>query len=432
MNSSWHETDLAIGAQIAAELFDVLAAKTTDPPGVTRKAYGNGERIAHELISGVAAKAGAKAEYDAAGNLFLVMPGEDRSREILVGSHVDTVPHGGNFDGAAGVIAGIAAQAVFHAADRRPPFDLTVVALRAEESCWFPYSYVGSKTALGILDPAVPDSVKRIDTGKTLAEHMREAGFDPDAVKGGAHRVNSKRTIAYIEPHIEQAPILVLDNLPVGVVTGIRGSFRYRQAKCIGAYAHSGAMPREYRKDAVMATSDLIQGMDRFWDGMEAKSADLTVTFGELGTNPEHHGFSKVPGETHICVDIRSQEQETLSIAETRLHELVADIEKKRGVRFELGERTGSKPALMSGHLQEMLHAAAKRIGIEARTMASGAGHDASVFSLHGVPSAMLFIRNTDGSHNPDEAMALADFNAALAVLVEMLSQPASAWPSTT
>ena len=430
MISSRRASDLTAGMQVASDLFNALAEKTANPPGVTRKAYGEGERIAHELITDAARLAGAEAEYDFAGNLFLTLPGEDRSGEILVGSHVDTVPHGGNFDGAAGVIAGVAAQTVFNNSGRQPPFDLTVIALRAEESCWFPYSYVGSKTALGILDPEIPDILRRSDTDRTLADHMREAGFDPDAVKRGACRIQKNKTIAYIEPHIEQAPVLELENIPVGVVTGIRGSFRYRDAKCFGAYAHSGAMPREYRKDSVMATSDLIQGMDQFWDEIISEDGDLTVTFGEITTDPEHHSFSKVPGETRICLDIRSQEKTTLDAAEIRLRELVSTIENKRNVLFELGDCTGSQPALMSEHLQGMLKEAAGQVGTKVKSMASGAGHDASVFALQGIPSAMLFIRNSNGSHNADEAMALSDFGTALEVLVEMVSQPASAWPT--
>ena len=430
--TAWSANDLKVGQMLARRLFETLERESADPPGVTRKAYGEGERMAYDLMIKETESFGVEVEHDAAGNLFITLPGEDRSRQILVASHIDTVGHGGNYDGAAGVIAGVCAQAIFHAAGRKPPFDLTVLIMRAEESCWFPYSYLGSKSALGILDPSVVDSLRRSDTGRTLAEHMREEGFDPEGVKKGASLIERDRVVAYFEAHIEQAPVLVNENIPVGIVTGIRGSFRYRTAKCLGAYAHSGAMPREYRKDASAATGELIYHMDGLWEEILAEGRDLTVTFGEVMTNPEQHGFSKVAGEMHICVDVRSQERETLDIVRARLQGLAKEIGAKRNVRFELGELTGSTPAIMAKPLQEMLIGAAEASGTPYRVMASGAGHDAATFANEGIPTAMIFIRNENGSHNPDEAMDMEDFDHALAVLAEALATSPDQWPQPT
>lgn len=425
---AWRKEDFAASQTLARRLFETLARETADPPGVTRVGFGEGERFAHDLLIGEARGRGFETTHDAAGNLFITQVGEDRSGTIYVGSHIDTVPHGGNYDGAAGVIAGLAAQATFHEAGAKPPFDLTVLVLRAEESCWFPHSYIGSKTALGILDGKLLDSLTRSDNGRTLADHMREGGFDPEAVRRGASRIDRQRAVAYIEPHIEQAPVLETADRPVGIVTGIRGSFRYRTARCVGAYAHSGAMPREYRKDAAAATGELIVRMDDLWTKMLGEGRDLTVTFGEVMTNPEQHGFSKVAGETHICLDVRSQDKATLDAVRQDLQAIAEDIAGRRQVRFEFGELSGSTPAVMSKPLQAMMAEAAKQAGVPYRAMASGAGHDASTFALEGIPTVMLFIRNQNGSHNPDEAMDMADFDKALAVLVHMLSMPATRW----
>ena len=426
--SAWTADELKAGQDLARRLFETLERESADPPGVTRKGYGEGERMAHELLVRETADFHVEIQHDAAGNLFLTLPGEDRSKQIIVASHIDTVPHGGNYDGAAGVVAGVAAQAIFHAAGRKPAFDLTVLVMRAEESCWFPYSYLGSKSALGILDPSVLDTLRRSDTGKTLAEHMVEEGFNPEGVKRGESLIKRDRVVAYFEPHIEQAPVLVDAGIAVGIVTGIRGSFRYRTAKCLGAYAHSGAMPRKYRQDTAAATGEFIHRMDQLWEAELDAGRDLTVTFGEIMTNPEQHGFSKVAGEMHICLDVRSQDKAELDSVQAKIDEVVADIAERRNVRFELGELTGSTPAVMSDKLQAMLAAAAKSTGTETLVMASGAGHDASTFALEGIPTAMLFIRNENGSHNPYEAMDLADFNQALAVLAETLAAPAESW----
>jgi beta-ureidopropionase / N-carbamoyl-L-amino-acid hydrolase len=429
---SFRLQDLKAGEGLARKLFDELARETADPPGVTRKAFGEGERIAHDAVIREATALGAEKAYDAAGNLFLTLPGADRSRCVLVASHMDSVPHGGNYDGAAGVIVGVCAQAVFHAAGRPPPFDLTVLAMRAEESCWFPHSYIGSKTALGIFDGKLLDTLKRSDTGRTLADHMREEGFDPEGVRRGESLIDKKRVAGYIEAHIEQGPVLIAEDLPVGIVTGIRGSFRYRTARCEGAYAHSGAAPREVRRDAVAATAELIHRMDDLWVEELAAGNDLTVTFGEVATNPEQHGFSKVAGETHICLDVRSRDQDTLDRVRQRLHGLAEEIGARRKVRFDLGEMTGSTPAVMSETLQGLLIEAAEKSGVPHKVMASGAGHDAATFALAGIPTAMVFIRNENGSHNPDEAMEMADFDQALKVMVHMLSAPADRWPEAT
>jgi beta-ureidopropionase / N-carbamoyl-L-amino-acid hydrolase len=419
---------LAEGSRLAASLFDVLASRTADPPGVTRIAYGEGECVAHAVMADVAGARGAAVAVDAAGNQYLTFPGQDRSRTIYIGSHLDSVPHGGNFDGAAGVILGLAAAAALARLDTAPPFDLCVLCLRAEESCWFPHSYVGSKTALGRLDPAVLDSVTRSDTGETLAWHMRALGFDPEAVRRGATRIDPARTITYLEPHIEQGPVLVAEGRALGLVTGIRGSFRYRDAAFHGAYAHSGATPRWLRHDAVVAASELVMAMQALWERMEADGHDLAVTFGIVGTDPAQHSFSKVPGEARLCIDVRSRSETTLDEVRQRLIKLGDVIAGRRGVRLVLGPLGGSTPAVMAPRLLDQLRAAAATAGVMPIELASGAGHDAATFANVGIPSGMVFIRNHNGSHNPDEQMAMADFDQALALVVALLQQPGEAW----
>ena len=413
---------------VARRLFDDLLAATADPPGVTRVAYGAGEVAAFDLMAAAAAGWGAERRLDAAGNQFLTLPGRDRSRAVMVGSHLDSVPHGGNFDGAAGVILGLALQASLAAEGTRPPFDLSVACLRAEESCWFPHSYVGSKTALGRLEPDVLDGVRRSDTGRTLAEHMRDLGFDPEAVRRGERLIDPAAIVAFVEPHIEQAPKLVAAGVPLGIVTAIRGSFRFRTIRILGEYAHSGAMPRELRRDAGLAGARLVVAADALWDRLTAAGHDVTVTFGEIGTNPAAHGFSKVPGEMHLCLDVRSQSAATLAEAEREVRAIAARVAAEAGVSIDLGPRTGSDPAPMAAAVVDRLEAAAERAGVPAIRMASGAGHDAATFATAGIPSAMLFIRNENGSHNPDEAMVMADVDAALAVLRAFVEDPAPGW----
>jgi len=412
------------GRDLARRLFREIAARTADPPGVTRVAYGEGEEEAHTIVAEAAQALGAERLHDAAGNLYLVLAGKDRGRVLLVGSHLDSVPHGGDYDGVAGVLMGLALMADLAASGRTPPCDLAVVCLRAEESCWFPYSYIGSKSALGLLDPAVLDEVSRSDDGQSLAAHIARLGHDPGAVRRGARLYEPDRIAGYIEPHIEQAPSLTDADVPVGLVTGIRGSVRFRRIAVTGVYAHSGAEPRPLRRDAGLAGARLITEMHEFWNRLEAEGRDLTVTFGEISTDPAEHGFSKVPGFLHLCLDIRSEEPGSLEIAEAELRDMAVRIAGETGCGIDLGPRTNSLPAPLSPRMRACFEEAASSLGIPTLTMPSGAGHDAATYAQAGVPAAMLFIRNRNGSHNPDEAMDFADFDAALTVLETALGDP--------
>lgn len=409
--------DSVAAVNFARDLLDEIAAGTRDLPGVTRVAYGEGEVLAFRVVSTAASRFGAETRFDAAGNMFITLPGQARGKHILIGSHMDSVPHGGNFDGAAGVVLGIALQSAMVSANLVPPFDLTVVALRAEESCWFPHSYIGSKTALGVLAPAVLEDVRRSDSGMTLAEHMLALDFAPDAVRRGETLLDVADIVAYIEPHIEQTSSLLNESLALGVVTGIRGSFRYRNIQCRGDYAHSGAAPRAERRDAALAGARLVCAMDDYWQDVLRDGGDLTVTFGQVSTNPDRHSFSAVAGEIALCLDVRSQDDAALEDAERALKAAIAAIECETGAEFDLGARSGSAPAVMSAPLMHLLHEGCVDGGIATRDMASGAGHDAATFAAAGVPTAMLFMRNENGSHNPDETMDIEDLGRALHVV---------------
>ena len=407
---------------LAVQLFDTLADRTRDTVGITRASYGDGEQFAHDLIADAGRVAGLAINTDAAGNLYVTLNGRDPAKgTFLIASHLDSVPQGGNFDGAAGVIAGIATLTAWKRAGFRPAGDVTVMAIRAEESTWFPYSYIGSKAALGLLPEAALE-IPRADTGRTLAQHMAELGFNPKAVARGEAHYNAGRLRGYVELHIEQGPVLVGRNIPIALVTGIRGSFRYRQARVLGEYGHSGAVPRAYRHDAVVAAADFVIQLDREWERLEREGHDLTVTVGKLFTDPTQHAFSKIAGEVGICIDVRSHSKPTLAAARAFVDALAAKVGEKYVVRFELGQLTGSEPAEMDRDLLARFVMAAAELKIPHIQMASGAGHDAAVFASAGIPAAMIFVRNQNGSHNPDEAMRMDDFEMAVRVLARAVA----------
>ncbi|RWE74644.1 Zn-dependent hydrolase [Mesorhizobium sp.] len=417
-----NSTVLTAGGHLAGRMLETLAEATADAPGITRVAYGPGERFAHDLVRNEGEKLGAVARTDAAGNLYLTLSGGDPDLPALViGSHLDSVAHGGNFDGAAGVVAGLAVMAELVAQGVRLQRDLIVLATRAEEAVWFPLSYPGSQAALGLLDPEALEA-KRSDSGRMLAEHMQEEGFDPDAVRRGVPGIEAGRIAAFVEVHIEQGPRLVAAGAAVGIVTGIAGGFRYVDAKCLGAYAHSGAEPRFARHDAVLGFADLVAALEIEWDALEREGHEATITFGRVQSDPTQHGGSRVLGKLGFTLDVRSAEATVLERVEARLRTILAEVSARRGVAFELGQRFTWEPATMSPALIAGLDRAAIELRIEAPHVPSGAGHDAATFAGAGIPTAMLFVRNENGSHNPHEAMEIADLDQAIRLLFRFVT----------
>ncbi|MBX3568657.1 MAG: hydantoinase/carbamoylase family amidase [Rhizobiaceae bacterium] len=408
---------------LAASFLADLEARTADPPGVTRQAYGSGEAAAHRLLAAYAGRLGLPVETDRAGNLYVTLRGRDPAAPVwMIGSHLDSVPHGGNFDGGAGVAAGLAVLAEIKRRAVQPRRSIVLVAIRAEESTWFPASYIGSRAAFGLL--AAPElDLKRSDTGETLAVHMRREGFPPERLLGEPGYLDPARLHGFIEVHIEQGPTLVLDRKPIGLVSAIAGSFRYRSARVRGAYGHSGAVARRHRHDAVFAFADMVAALDRLWADLDAAGKAATITLGEVSTDPEMHAFSKIPGELCFSLDVRSGDSQVLAEIRRDLEAIAKRIEDARGVSFDFGLLTASTPAVLDAGIREALAEQARRHRIGYVVLPSGAGHDAAVFAQQGVATAMIFVRNENGSHNPDEAMQLEDLGCALTILVDLLAE---------
>jgi N-carbamoyl-L-amino-acid hydrolase len=319
------------------------------------------------------------------------------------------VPEGGNYDGLAGVVAGLMCLAKakrLGAALQRP---LAVVGLRGEESAWFGKPYLGSYALFGKLSARDLERKQR-DTGRPLGEYLEKVGADVRRIAAGTPLVEAQAIGGWLELHIEQGPIMVARAAPVGVVTGIRGNLRHLSARCHGTAGHSGAVPRWLRKDAVFALAELLMRLDENWQALNARGVDLVVTSGIVGTDPREHSISRIPGEVTFSLEIRSQSLDTLEAFYQLVLVESAGIEKARGVKFEFGERVLSEPGLIDREWAARLRRICAELHYPYIDIPSGAGHDAAIFANQGVPSGMLFIRNDNGSHNPDEKMDLDDF----------------------
>lgn len=421
------DTAVMARRRYASAIFDELRALTLDGPGVTRGSYLAGEQLAHDLITRLARELGLSVSVDAAGNLYARLAGHDPSRPAwMSGSHLDSVPCGGNFDGAAGVIAALTAVAALIDAGFRPACDIVIAGFRAEESSpWFVGKHgghLGSRSALGLLWPDEMNSAIHVATRLPLGEMMARAGFDPAAIVSGPPILSRGNIAGFIELHIEQGPILENQDIPVGIVDGIRGAYRVRNGRVKGEWSHSGAVPHEYRRDAVFALAELAMALDKEWATRRASGQDLVVTMGKVSTDPELHSITRVPGEVGFALDIRSRDKAVLEEMEHVLRVEAGRIAAARGVAFALDPLDRQVPSPMDRGLVAALGRVAAELAIPTLTMASGGGHDAQDFAEAGIPAAMIFVRNDKGSHNPDEAMEIDDFMQGTRLLANLLA----------
>ena len=406
---------------LAQKLFDDIRELSSDGVGVTRDSYGKGESAAADYLRHFAEKEGLHVDVDRAANLIFSLPDSDAQRPaVWVGSHMDSVPQGGNFDGLAGIIAGLLCLVAQKQSGQLSDTPLRVIAFRGEESAWFGKAYMGSGSLFGKLS-AEDLELKHRTSGKSLASYMEQVGADTAAIASQEPLFDKSRAVAYLELHIEQGPIMVARKIPLGVVPGIRGNVRHNRITCLGEAGHSGAVPRWLRHDAMFAVADLITRLDEHWRVLLERGIDLVVTTGVVGTDPSEHSISRIPGTVHFSFEARSKSHDTLEGFYQLMRAECASIARERGVKFEFDRRLESSPATMDEKICAELAESCKRMATPYETVPSGAGHDASLFANAGIPSGMLFIRNENGSHNPLEAMDIDDFMLGVRVLADTI-----------
>ena len=409
------------------ELLERIGNETTDSPGITRAAWSRNEERAADLVRAFARRHGLQVLNDAFGNIQFLLPGVDPATPcVTTGSHLDSVPHGGNYDGLAGVAAGLAVLAAANAdpLDRARP--LRVVAMRCEESPWFGTAYLGSRLMLGLSTLDEIGDLVRSDSRESLRHHIRNLGY-PRTDGAVAPLLDSGLVTSFLELHIEQGPLLEADGIPVGVATAVRGNVRFPDAHCTGAYGHSAALPRRFRQDAVLAVAELALGLDRHWKDRIAKGdEDFVFTAGKFSTDSAQHAMTKVAGDVRFSLNIGAAVKASLDEARTLLFDLIKGIESDRGVTFELGREVGTAPVRLDPTLMALIEDAAGELGIATRRMPT-VGHDAAMFVRAGIPSAVILVRNANGSHNSDEALDREDFARGVHVLGRAMHRLASA-----
>ena len=335
------------------------------------------------------------------------------AKYLLTGSHYDTVRNGGKYDGRLGIFVPMACVQRLHAAGRRLPFGIEVVAFAEEEGQRYKATFLASSALTGQFDPAWLD--QQDADGITLREAMRHAGLCVDDIP--KLRRDPAHYLGFIEVHIEQGPVLNELNLPLGIVTSINGSVRYL-GEVIGMASHAGTTPMDRRRDAAAAVAELIL----YAEQRAAQDGDSVATVGMLQV--PGGSINVVPGACRFSLDLRAPtDAQRDALARDVLATLQAICER-RGLRHTLEETLRAAAAPSAPAWQARWEAACTALGVPLHRMPSGAGHDA--MKLHEVmPQAMLFVRgeNSGISHNPLESSTADDMDLAVQAFGHVLQQ---------
>ena len=374
-------------SSLAADL-EAAAQIGADAGGVTRFAWSPELTQANAWLVERLAGLGLETQVDAAGNVLGRWPAGEGTA-LALGSHLDTVPRGGRYDGALGVLAALDVVRKLRADGLAPRRPVWVVSFNDEEGGRFQTGMLGSRAFVGDLDLA-DWRARGVDAA------MAEAGFDFD-------RLPEARAVeelgAYLELHIEQGPTLEAEGADLGVVTAITGMLGFR-ARFVGEANHAGTTPMELRRDALAGAARAVLALR---DEARARD-DMTANVGVIQAEPG--GFNVIPGAAELTIDVRSPTPEGFERLDRSVHEALEAIASEENLGLELRETHRKPPVGLDPGLQDVLEEAARAEGARVRRMPSGAGHDAMVLAKH-VPAGMLFVPSRGGlSHCPEEFTA--------------------------
>jgi len=369
--------------------------------GLLRPQYSEAWVQARDLLADWMRDAGLEVRHDSVGNLFGRLVGRDDRRTILTGSHIDTVRLGGKYDGALGVLTGLAALAALRAQAGTPARSLEVVALCEEEGSRFHANYFGSRAILGLLGGTDFNGL-RDEEGVTLAQAMHEVGLDP-----ARYRESVRHDIdAFLELHIEQGPVLYEAGTDIGVVTGIT-ALCWQTVTVTGRADHAGTTPMDARRDALQGAARMALEIAAV---AQRRGRPAVATIGMWQVRPG--GANIVPQQVTFSVDMRHPDDAELAAMVTELRARCDEVAQAEGLGLDIEMIKREAPAPTDPRLQQVLAEAAETCEASWRHMPSGAGHDSQLFARH-LRSAMLFVPSVDGrshsaaEHTPDEACAL-------------------------
>jgi allantoate deiminase len=346
---------------------------------------------------------GMSVHVDAIGNLHgLWQPAGSGDKRLLVGSHIDTVPNAGAFDGVLGVVLAIEWVEIAQRLDL--PFGIEVIAFSEEEGVRFGTPFMGSRALAGRFDPALLNLID--EEGVTVEAAIRNFGLDPERITDAGL---DDTAIGFVEMHIEQGPVLDAEGLSIAAVTGIAGQTRLNLT--FGGQAnHAGTTPMSLRRDALTAAAEWVTAVE----AIAQRTDGLVATVGRILVEP--NAGNVIAGHVQVSLDARHERDAIRVTAVEQLVSTAVAIAQRRRLTVERTDRLDQPAVPMDERLTSFLSDAMEAAGFPVKLMTSGAGHDAMVMASR-LPSAMLFVRSPAGiSHHPDETVRQQDVEAALLV----------------
>jgi N-carbamoyl-L-amino-acid hydrolase len=408
-NSAAGATNGAFGRRIMA-LADRLAQWSEAPDGLTCTYLTPAHRSVAAQLRAWMREAGMTAEIDATGNVVGRYAADaPDAKALIIASHYDTVRNAGKYDGRLGILTALVLVEALHRAGRKLPFHLDVIGFSEEEGVRFSTPYIGSRAVAGKFEPSMLE--RRDVQGHRMADVMREAGLDPQAIPALARRPQD--LIGYLEVHIEQGPVLLEENLPLGIVTSIAGAVRH-QVTVTGTAGHAGTVPMPLRRDAATAAAELVLYVERRC----AAEPTLVGTVGQLAV--PGGAINIIPGCCELSLDIRAGDDAIRDAAVADVLAELTRIGQRRGVTIAAKEVVRGDNVPCTPRIRQLLADAVARAGVPVRYLPSGAGHDAMQFQ--GVTDiGMLFVRCGNGgvSHSPLEIITAEDADMAGRVLLD-------------
>ena len=376
-----------------------LAQFTETPGSITRTFLSPPMHEVHRVLRQWMKALGMTSSVDAMGNLRGVFSGNSR-RRLVIGSHLDTVPNAGAYDGILGVVLGLT---LIEALDNQKlAFDIEVIGFSEEEGVRFGVPFLGSRAFAGTFPPEWLDLADK--RGVTVRQAIAAFGLDPAHIPTAAF---DKSTFAYLEFHIEQGPVLESLHLPLSAVEGIVGQSRLR-LRFEGQANHAGTTPMDLRKDALAGASQWIGAVER----LGRSTLGSVATVGRVEVTPG--AGNVVPGAVDASLDVRHADDAIRKDAARALLESAERIAQSRGLQLHAEHLLDQASVPCDPRLTGLLRRSMVAAGYPEHSMMSGAGHDAMVLAAH-IPSTMLFLRSPGGiSHHPDESVSADDVAAAI------------------
>jgi len=403
------------GQRLWDSLMEMAKIGATEKGGNCRLALTDLDREARDLFVRWCEEAGCTVTVDRIGNIFARRPGKDDSLPpVMTGSHLDTQPTGGKFDGVYGVLAGLEVIRTLNDCGYETAAPVEVAVWTNEEGSRFAPAMVASGVFGGVFD--LDYALSRADTdGKTMGEELTRIGYAGEAPVGG------RQVGAFFEAHIEQGPILEAERKTIGVVQGVQG-IRWFEITLIGQEAHAGPTPMRRRKDALLGAARIVGEVNR--TGLD-NLPHACATVGMMQVFPNSRNV--IPGRVFLTVDFRHPDEKVLAAMAERLEQAARDIADDIGLVLDFKEIWYSPPVKFAAECVAAVKSAADELGLANLDIISGAGHDA-VYVSRVAPTAMVFVPCENGiSHNEIENATPEDLAAGCDVLLRAMIARANA-----